>query len=356
MASTPNLVAFVENELKDADLDNLTAKDIRLRAEAHFGVPLESQKDVIKRVIQEYVAKLDEEPAAEEPEPAKKGSGLQKEMLLSEGLAALLGIESGKCARTMVTKKIWAYIKERNLQDPSDGRKILMDEPMQALFNRKTCTMFSINKLLSKHLYVDDASQVMVYGENIKEEPEEEYEEEEAEYEEEEEDRKPAKSKSKKNGAKKRKRESSGGGSSGIHAPLEISPALQQLVGAAELPRTEITSRLWAYIREHDLQNPDDKRQILWDALAREVFCVDSCTMFRMAKLVTAHVRSVGSDVPFGDPEALAAELAEADAQPKPKKKRKSPAKKGKKGSAGGGGGPTFELSDELYQSAARPS
>lgn len=51
-----------------------------------------------------------------------------------------------------MVKSIWAYIREKNLQNPSDKREILLDKPLQDLFKAKKCTMFSINKLLSNHL------------------------------------------------------------------------------------------------------------------------------------------------------------------------------------------------------------
>lgn len=48
---------------------------------------------------------------------------------------------------------IWKYIKENNLQDPKDGRKILCDEPLHSLFRVKSINMFQMNKALSKHIW-----------------------------------------------------------------------------------------------------------------------------------------------------------------------------------------------------------
>lgn len=50
-------------------------------------------------------------------------------------------------------KQIWAYVKERDLQDPSDKRQIRCDEAMYAVFKQDKVHMFTMNKLLANHLY-----------------------------------------------------------------------------------------------------------------------------------------------------------------------------------------------------------
>jgi upstream activation factor subunit UAF30 len=52
-----------------------------------------------------------------------------------------------------VTSKIWAYVKENNLQNPSDKREILLDEALKKVFKVNKVTMFSMNKYLVKHIY-----------------------------------------------------------------------------------------------------------------------------------------------------------------------------------------------------------
>jgi len=53
-------------------------------------------------------------------------------------------------------KKIWAYVKERDLQDPSDKRQIRCDEPMRAVFKQERVHMFTMNKILNQNLYAVD--------------------------------------------------------------------------------------------------------------------------------------------------------------------------------------------------------
>jgi upstream activation factor subunit UAF30 len=56
-------------------------------------------------------------------------------------------------SRPQVVKKIWEYIKERNLQVPEDKRQIRCDERMQAVFKQDKVHMFTMNKILGKQLY-----------------------------------------------------------------------------------------------------------------------------------------------------------------------------------------------------------
>jgi chromatin remodeling complex protein RSC6 len=56
-------------------------------------------------------------------------------------------------SRPQVVKKIWEYIKERNLQVPEDRRQIRCDERMHAVFKQDKVHMFTMNKILGKQLY-----------------------------------------------------------------------------------------------------------------------------------------------------------------------------------------------------------
>ncbi len=56
-----------------------------------------------------------------------------------------------------VVKKMWEYIKEHNLQNPNDKRKIILDDKLKTIF-KSPLTMFSMNKQLSRHVYVDGAA------------------------------------------------------------------------------------------------------------------------------------------------------------------------------------------------------
>ncbi|MCB1973970.1 MAG: SWIB/MDM2 domain-containing protein [Nitrospirota bacterium] len=72
---------------------------------------------------------------------------------------------------------------------------------------------------------------------------------------------------------------------------LTPSPALAAVVGAAPLPRTEIISKLWVYIKANNLQDAANKRMINADAKLKEVFGKPQVSMFEMAGLIGKHVK-----------------------------------------------------------------
>ena len=57
------------------------------------------------------------------------------------------------------------------------------------------------------------------------------------------------------------------------------------------MPRTEVVKKLWEYIKKHNLQNPENKRNIIADEKLKAVFGKDEVTMFEMTKLVSAHLK-----------------------------------------------------------------
>jgi chromatin remodeling complex protein RSC6 len=74
---------------------------------------------------------------------------------------------------------------------------------------------------------------------------------------------------------------------------LKPSAALAVIVGAEPLARTEVTKRLWDYIKTHNLQNPANKRNILCDGPLKTVMGKDEVTMFEMTGLVGKHLGPV---------------------------------------------------------------
>jgi chromatin remodeling complex protein RSC6 len=71
---------------------------------------------------------------------------------------------------------------------------------------------------------------------------------------------------------------------------LKPSAALAVIVGSEPLPRTEVTKRIWDYIKAHNLQNPANRRNILCDGPLRAVMDKDEVTMFEMTGLVGRHL------------------------------------------------------------------
>ena len=86
----------------------------------------------------------------DKPAPGHKPNALQQPLKPSEELAAIIG--SGTFPRGEVVSKIWEYIKANKLQSPDDGRQIVADKKLAAVFGKKEVSMFEMNKLLSAHL------------------------------------------------------------------------------------------------------------------------------------------------------------------------------------------------------------
>ena len=81
----------------------------------------------------------------------KANSAFMKPMNISDELAVVVG--KGPMPRSEVVKKLWVYIKSKNLQDPQKKRNINADAALKVVFGGKaTVDMFEMTKLVSKHL------------------------------------------------------------------------------------------------------------------------------------------------------------------------------------------------------------
>ena len=73
--------------------------------------------------------------------------------------------------------------------------------------------------------------------------------------------------------------------------PVQPDTHLSAVVGAKPLPRTELTKKLWDYIKKNGLQDKKDRKMINADAALKAVFSGKSkVSMFEMTKLVSGHV------------------------------------------------------------------
>ncbi len=70
-----------------------------------------------------------------------------------------------------------------------------------------------------------------------------------------------------------------------------LSDDLSSLLGETELSRGEMTKKIWAYIKEHDLQDPKNKRMIVPDAKLKKVLGDNPIDMFQMTKVLSAHLK-----------------------------------------------------------------
>ncbi|GAM43293.1 SWIB/MDM2 domain protein [Talaromyces pinophilus] len=83
--------------------------------------------------------------------------------------------------------------------------------------------------------------------------------------------------------------------SSGFHKPLNLSPALSELLdGEVALSRPQTVKRVWEYIKANELQDPSDRRQIRCDDRMRPVFKQDRVHMFTMTKILNQNLYDPG--------------------------------------------------------------
>ncbi len=78
----------------------------------------------------------------------------------------------------------------------------------------------------------------------------------------------------------------------GFMKPVTPSEALANIVGAEPMPRTEVTKKVWEYIKKHDLQDAANRRMINADPKLEAVFDgKKQVSMFEMTKLISNHLK-----------------------------------------------------------------
>ncbi|XP_073125651.1 uncharacterized protein [Henckelia pumila] len=94
----------------------------------------------------------------------KNRAGIFKLSVLSPQLQKLVGVP--ELSWTEVVKKVWEYIREKNLQDPKYRRRILCDESLRRIFGSDSVETFQMSKELLKHVWPPDENREMVRKEN----------------------------------------------------------------------------------------------------------------------------------------------------------------------------------------------
>jgi len=269
-------------------------KFTRLLSKEFGGVNLSHKSKFVKRTLTEVINEDHGENSSSEEEeseieveeikskPAKKkkaispkgsaakakkksgNGGLNAVKEISDGLATFLG-QGKEMARTVIVSSMWAYIKEHDLQNPENKREILLDDSMKDVFGHDvdSFTMFTMNKYLSVHIHPYKPLDLTTNT-----------------------TKKPKKRKLKEKGKKETKKRRTG-----LQAPYQLSPELSRIVGRQILPRPRVIKKLWEYIRENDLQNPDDRRTVICDAKFKSVMGgEETVTIFTMQKHITPHL------------------------------------------------------------------
>lgn len=72
--------------------------------------------------------------------------------------------------------------------------------------------------------------------------------------------------------------------------PMTPSATLAAVIGSKPMPRTEVTKKVWEYIKKNKLQDASNKRMINADAKLKEIFKKPQVSMFEMTKLISGHL------------------------------------------------------------------
>jgi upstream activation factor subunit UAF30 len=83
-----------------------------------------------------------------------------------------------------------------------------------------------------------------------------------------------------------------GGGakSDGLHRPVQPSKELGAIIGDKPMSRADVVTAVWDYIKNNDLQDPKDRRNIIADDKLATVFGKKEASMFEMNKHLSAHL------------------------------------------------------------------
>ena len=73
--------------------------------------------------------------------------------------------------------------------------------------------------------------------------------------------------------------------------PLTPSATLAAVIGDKPMPRTEVTKKIWEYIKKHNLQDPKNKRNINADEKLKPLFGKAQVSMFELTKIVSGHLK-----------------------------------------------------------------
>ncbi len=82
-----------------------------------------------------------------------------------------------------------------------------------------------------------------------------------------------------------------GKANSAFMKPMQPSEHLAKIVGSEPLPRSEVTKKVWEHIKKNNLQNPENKREIIADEKLQPVFGAKKLDMFKMTKAINSHLK-----------------------------------------------------------------
>ncbi|KAI9754226.1 MAG: hypothetical protein M4579_004823 [Chaenotheca gracillima] len=272
--------AIIDKILAESDITTISINSVRKGLQAQVQDDLAPQKALIKELIMSRFDKLDADklasPPAPQPTPAQS---------LTNGTSH--PIENGT---TPPAQKSSPSTSEEQVIDEDARSSAPLNgatEPLQPAKKKRKTEALDADALYAAKLQAEENNRARPTrrGANKKVTPAKKK-------------KSPTKSKAKVkdeddsdiesgSGAERKRKVNRSGG---FHKPLTLSPPLSELLGEITLSRPETVKRIWAYVRERDLQDPNDKRQIRCDDALRTVFKSDRVHMFTMNKILSTHL------------------------------------------------------------------
>jgi len=282
------LEAEIGKILNGKTLEDLSLKKVRKELEVVFDRPLKQHKGSIQKIVSRLLVETATESSSSSSAKKKKkkkkktpkkrtksnggdndADGEEKQpwgptYFLDADLAKVCGLKPGKdeVTRSQIVKKVWEYIRKHDLQCEANKREIECDALLKKVFDgNDRVTMFNMNKFYGAHL--EKTGNVL------------------------------KRKKSASTGTKKKKKRRRNASSTTNNMPLcTLSADLSAVCGGeTELPRTGVVKKVWEYIKAKDLQNPEDRREILCDDALKKIFDNEtSVTMFSLNKYLSKHL------------------------------------------------------------------
>jgi len=254
--------------LKDADLDNTSAKKVRIQLQEKLDVDLTERKKEVDQLVMEVIDEQtqeedeeEEEEEEEEPAPKKKPAPKPKKRAQSES-GSEFEAEDEKGSDEEAA--------------PSDGGGSDYEPDAPVKVGRGKAK----NNKKVKYGSDDESSGEEWGGKkktaSAKKGRKKKADSDDSDYE------------------KPKKKKRAPGKAGGYTAPVKLSEELADIVGGSEMPRHEVVKRMWAYIKENKLQDPKNKQMIKCDEKLEKVIPTKKFRGFGMTKFLKDHMNVEG--------------------------------------------------------------
>lgn len=276
--SKETLKKEIQEILKDADLDNTSAKKVRLQLEEKLDCDLQDRKKEVDELVMEVIDEQTQDDEAEEDEEEEESESEEDTPPKKKKPVVAKNNKSKKRADSDESGSEYSPPGSDDEEEvPSDGggSDYEPDEPVRIGRGAKS------KKKVSRRDSDDESSGEewggrKKGGKKGRKRAGSSDDDDDSDYE------KP-----------KAKKKSSGGGGgkgNGYTAPVKLSAELADIVGGDEMPRHEVVKRMWAYIKENNLQDPKNKAFVKCDEKLQKIIPNKKFRGFGMTKFLKDHM------------------------------------------------------------------